>query len=989
MTGGGAVFNIRAGLPFARALVTGLLSRTSGDPAALADVLILLPTRRACRTLRETFLAATDGAPLILPRMMPLGDADPDDPDLANAGDFGIDGAETADIPPAIDPPRRLLLLARLVARLHGLEEAPDRAARLAAELARLLDQVQIERLSFDRLETLVEGELSEHWQKTVRFLEVVTGIWPDVLAEEGLIDPAERRNRLLAARAEAWTRRPPPGPVIAAGSTGSVPATADLLAVVASLPRGAVVLPGLDPEIDDASWEALDPQHPQYNLKRLLGRLGVERRAVADWPAPGVRATPPARLRLIHDALRPAATTDAWRHLGEPDRHALDGMTRIDCPTQREEAAVIALHLREALERDGTTAALVTPDRALARRVAAEMRRWGVTVDDSAGVPLDQTAPGGFLRLLLAAMTGDLAPVPLLALLKHPMATGGLTPGRFRSMSRQLELRLLRGPRIGGGLNGLRQAAIGKGLDDLLDRLDAALGPLAEVFAGRRQPPATLLGALVTSAEALADSDTRSGAERLWSGDAGEAAATFVAELADALPVLDDIDPARLAALVDVLMAGRAVRPRFGAHPRVTILGPLEARLQRADVLILGGLNEGVWPPDAVSSPWMSRPMMAAFGLPAPERRIGLSAHDFVQGACADRVVLTRSRRVEGTPTVPSRWLLRLETLLAGTRGEEIAHDSATWLDWQRRLDLPERFETPAPPEPRPPVAARPRKLSVTRVERWMRDPYSLYAETVLRLRALDPLDADPGAADYGTIIHAVLDRFVRACPPPAAPPPDALDRLLDMGRDAFGETLRRPGVWAFWWPRFERVAAWFVDAETTRRNGTLAATGTELTGELTLRGPAGPFTLTACADRVDRWTDGTLTIIDYKTGTAPTAKSVASGKAPQLPLEGAIARARDGGFPAPFRGATTALEYWRLKGGREPGEIKSAGRNVGGLIDEAEEGLRGLIAKFDFEDTPYRAVPPAENAPDYSHYTHLARFGEWATLDEEANGE
>jgi ATP-dependent helicase/nuclease subunit B len=973
------VFSIDPGRSFVDALAAGILAETGDDATALARVTVLLPTRRACRALREAFLRRSGGRPLLLPTLTPLGDVDEDEILL---GAWGAEEAASAlavaDIPPAIGSLRRRLLLTRLILADKARGATPDQAARLAGELARLIDQAHTERLDFARLKDLVPDDFAEHWRITLDFLKIVTESWPKVLAEEGALDPAERRNRLLEAQAAAWRQQPPIHPIIAAGSTGTIPATADLLDVVARLPRGAVVLPGLDRDADDATWGHIEPSHPQYGMARLLERLGVERTDVRDWPAaPGGHAVPTMRAALINQALRPA---DAGRGEARLDLRALGGVTRIEAAGPHEEAGMIALVLRQALENEAATAALVTPDRTLARRVAAELARWNIAVDDSAGQPLGETPPGAFLRLGARMVAEAFAPVELLAVLKHPLAAGGLKPAHFRTLARRLEIAVLRGPRPGLGIPGLR-AILPLTDEDLLTfatRLERISAPFVRLFKRPAVLFRDLLSTHVAMAEALAATDEQTGAERLWAGEAGEAAAAFVAELHEAARDLPSIAGDAYPALLESLLAGLVVRPRYGRHPRLHIWGLLEARLQHADVLVLGGLIEGAWPPEARPSPWMSRPMTERFGLPPPERRIGLTAHDFAQAFSAPTVVLTRARRVEGTPTVPSRWLLRLENLVKGTDLEPCFADSGTWRHWQASLDTPTATLVPIRPAPKPPVEARPRKLSVTQIETWMRDPYSIYARHVLKLEALDPIDADPGAADYGNFIHSALDEFIKTVPAPAPLPDDSYERLLALGRQAFGAALDRPGVWAFWWPRFERVARWFLAVEATRR-ATLIASASETNGSLCIDGPAGRFELTAKADRIDRCRDGTLVLIDYKTGPLPTSPEVAAGFAPQLPLEALIAEA--GGFVDMPKATVATLEYWRLKGADPAGERRVVGDDPRPLIDAARAGLQALITAFDRPETPYEARPRPDKAPRFSDYEHLARVKEWAS--------
>lgn len=986
------LFTIEPGIPFVDALANGILAQAADDPLSLARTTVLLPTRRACRSLRDAFLRLSDGQALLLPRMSPIGDLDADEVSLGLEAETGLGGSLDPSVP--IAPVRRQLLLAQAILRVPDLAHSPDQAVRLASELARLLDQVRTERLSFTRLADLVPDHYAEHWQKTLAFLRILTEHWPDILEAEGTVDGAERRNRVLEAQAAVWRAVPPTDPVIAAGSTGSIPATADLLAVIARLPKGAVILPGLDRHADTATWDALDPSHPQYGLSRLLRHLGVAREAVRPWPhdlGPGNQA----RARLIAEAMRPASTSEAWRDLADAgsealDPNALDGLHRIDCPTPGDEAGVIALILRRTLETPGKRAALVTPDRALARRVTMALRRWGIEIDDSGGRPLAETAVGAYLRLSADFAAAAAAPLPLLALFKHPLCAGGDVPARFRTRTRRLERAVLRGPRPGAGFGGLdaalRQAEDARfdgdpseGRADLLGWLDGLAtlaAPFMEALAG---PPRTLKDWLhlhVAFAEALAASDTETGRDRLWRHEDGEAAAAFINELSRAAEDFPPIEGRAYPALFAALMTGRVVRPRYGSHPRLAILGLLEARLLQYDVMILGGLNEGTWPPEPPIDPWMSRPMRVAFGLPAPERQIGLAAHDFAQAASGGTVVLTRAERVDGTPTVPSRWLMRLDTVLRGAGLDGDTEPTDRWLAWVAAMDQPGRIEPIAAPAPKPPVTARPRRLSVTAVETWMRDPYAIYARHILHLRPLDPIDADPGAAERGQFIHKALDAFAAAFPDHL--PQDAAAELRRLGTQAFGALLAQPDVWAFWWPRFERIADWFVARERDRRASGHRTVGTEANGRLTLTGPGGDFLLTATADRIDRRADGTLEIIDYKTGTPPSAKEVQLGFAPQLPLEAVIAQA--GGFGGLAAETVGALAFWKLSGGDPAGEEVRIRDQVEPLAEAARAGLEALIRTFDDPRTPYRSQPRPDHAPRHSDYRHLARIQEWS---------
>src|SRR5882757_8019562 len=785
-----SVFTIALDRRFADELAIGVLAQYGGDPLALADVLILLPTRRSVRALREAFLRAAEGKPTILPRLAPLGDVDESEWEVASG-----DGSALS-LPPAIEPAERDALLAQLVAAFtddqgQPIAQSAAQALLLARELGRLLDELAIEGVSFDRLEGLVEGNFASHWQRTLKFLGIVGEAWPKVLAERGQIDAIERRTQAIRAQAARWRERPPATPVIAAGSTGSQPATRELLSVIAGLPHGKIVLPGLDRDMDEASWEQLDESHPQFGLRELLKALGRERRDVADWPGSGGSA----RHLLITELMRPAETTDAWTR---PPISSLEHVTRADCATPHHEAVAVALALRETLKDEGRTAALVTPDRDLARRVAAELRRWNIDIDDSAGTPLADTPPAALLRALVTAVDEGFAPVALLALLKHPLCTLGGDRAALLDATRRLDRKCLRGLKPTQGMPAIRahiaKAKFGeptdrRAVETLIDRLDAATSEFAALMADGAAPDA-LLDATIAASERIA------AAETLWSGAAGEALADALARLRAAWTGQDKIAGGEWPALLSAMLEPEIIRPGFGRHPRLAIWGPLEARLQRADLLVLGGLNEGTWPPSVETGPWINRPMRAALGLPQPERRIGLSAHDFASALAAERVLLTRAEREGGAPTVPSRWLARLDALFAYDRESGrppppyIQRGRRSWLAWAEAIDRPKDYSPWPRPEPRPPLDARPTRLSVSSVEQWRRDPYGLYARRILELKPLDPLEAELGAADRGTALHNALDEFLKDYPSGRLPP-DALTRFEAVGEQHLSQLL------------------------------------------------------------------------------------------------------------------------------------------------------------------------------------------------------
>ena len=1006
------LYTIPPAAGFVDALARGLAAAFP-DPDTLASVTVLLPTRRAGRALADAF-TRLEGGPgaALLPMIRPIGDVDADEPPF--------EPGELADLAPeAVSSARRRFELARLILQREGAagrSMGPGGALALADDLARLIDDLATEEV--DDLSALTEevrATLPAHMAEAALFLDIVLVAWPERLAELGQADPARRRSRLLRALAARWRETPPDGPVIAAGSTGSIPAAAELLGVVAGLDQGCVVLPGFDREMDPDGWAAIDDSHPQRAMKALVEQLGVEREQVAWWPgaAEGGRDAP--RARLIGEALRPAEATSDWLSRVETLKKgwgdgifdtALDGLSVIEAPGPAEEARAAALALRETLETPGARAVLVTPDRALARRVVVEMDRFGVRLDDSAGEPLSDTPPGAFLMRILEAAAEPGSALAFIALAASPLFAIGEARAKLKPDLGALERDGLRGRRPGQTFEALYTAVTeGARSDeraaarwgDIVRRTASAFPPLLDQ--AQTAPARLWAESLARVGEALAADGAALGADRLWSGDAGEAAADLIREFMTESEALPDLTLADFTAALLETARARMVRPRYGAHPRLQILGPLEARLVSADRVILAGLNEGVWPADGKADPFLSRGMRLAAGLEAPERRFGLAAHDFAQLACGPEVILTRSRKQDGAPTVASRWLWRLQTLARGALGEAASEAALAapldYLAMAHGLDDPgDQVSKISEPRPCPPVEARPRELSVTRIDTWIRDPYAIFAQKILNLKKLDPPDGEPSHMERGNAYHAALEAWVESLPDAAGMPRAALERLLAYGRDAlldagFGED--RLGLEL---PRFKRAAEFMVDWEAERRRDPDTRFRTVLTekrGTLTLTGPAGPFVLTAKADRIDLRPDGALDIIDYKTGAPPTQPEVKAGFAPQLPLEAAMA-AR-GAFPDCPSHEPGDMIYLRLSGGKTPGEerhlVKAPGTDEAvDLAEDALENLNQMIAWFDDPKRDYPSQPRVKFVNRYGDYDHLARRKEWASAPGDDSG-
>ncbi len=1008
------VFNIPASTPFLPTLIRALVEnrmglgfKAGGDPLEFASVTLYLPTRRACRIARTVFLDVLGRDAAILPRIVAIGDVDEDEILFEEAATSEIGGAGL-DLPPALGGLERKMLLAQLILKWAASPEMrgetdvslvannPAAALQLAGDLARLMDDMVMRQVSWDRLDDMVPYDVDAYWQLTLRFLHIARDLWPAILTERGKIEPAERRERLIVAETARLNRTT--GPVIAAGSTGSIPVTATLLDTIARLSRGAVVLPGLDTGIDEATWTLIGSHgddgepahgHPQYAMHTLLDRIGITRDMVPDLAPPVAHG----RELIVSEAMRPAAATDLWRQRltaidftleAEP---AYEGISMIEAANADEEAQAIAIALREVMETPGKTAALVTPDRTLARRVLAALKRWNAPVDDSGGDPLAETPAGVFARLVAETAVNGLPPVTLLALLKHPLCDVDQ-----RAVA-TLERTVLRGPRPKPGTAGLAHAL--RSFRDQLGKLRRR-----EESALHRSDPRTLvndadLDAAGRLVERITQALTPLEQQPHWAQSFtaiavrhAEAVRTLggatreLAEAFDEIATAGDLEvsPTDYPEVFQAAIADRRVR-RPEASTRIRIYGPLEARLQMADRMVLGGLVEGVWPPETRTDPWLSRPMRHDLNLDLPERRVGLSAHDFAQALGASEVILARAARLGGAPTVASRFVQRLAAVAGQERWQQVEARGAQYVELARSLDAPSAPPVSiARPRPTPPLTARPVTLSVTEIEHWLRDPYTIYAKHILRLMPLDPVDTPPGAADRGTVIHGAIGDFTRFYSDGL--PDNALGILLTIGRKKFAPLDDYPEARAFWWPRFERIARWFTGEFEPERRAGLTGMHAEIFGNIEIPFGNDIFTLRARADRIERLADGSYAILDYKTGSPPTEKQVRTGLSPQLTLEAAILR--QGGFEGIDAGSTVReLVYVALRGSEPPGVGKALDFKEGDASRQADRALQRLsevVARFAIETTPYLSLVHPMWRRHYGDYDHLARVKEWS---------
>lgn len=968
------VFAIPMGRDFSRNFAEGLLKRTQKmPPEALARVLVLTNSARMGTAIRE-HLSAT-GA-----RLLPRIHAVPNVPDLP---EFRL------SLPPKTPALRRTLMLSQAVgAFLRAEPDVAPQSARfsMAAMLAELMDEMQAEGVAPADLQKIDVARHSEHWARNLRFLNIIAQHWE---GRRG-VDPNDRLRLATDLLRERWKTVPPDHPIIIAGSTGSRGATARLMQAVASLPQGAVVLPGWDDAQPQHVWSKMAEKqilqdHPQSMLLQRCQQLGVDPAGLPDWVGENARES--ARNTLISLALRPAPFTDDWLLEGPglktQIKSATEGLSLLEAPSPKAEADAIALRLRGALQ-DGKSALLISPDRNLTRRVTAALRRWGIDPDDSAGRPLQQTPPAIFARLIASAIGTPLRPDVLTAILKHPMAGSADRQSRRKLISRVFEIKHLRGgpPEVVPG--------------DILDWADTqkdpevsawaewVVGALAPIIGLGHGSVSEFVSVHKSAAEALAMSEEAS-ENPLWSENDGEDLARVFADLEAEAEAAGEMSAADYRNLFYTVLSSRQSRvSRFG-HPSIAILGTLEARVGQRDLVILAGLNDDIWPGVETPDPWLNREMRRQLGLPTADRQTGLSAHDFQQAICAPEVMLTRALRDGDAPTVASRWIVRINNLLAGI--DEVGGDALSamkergqqWMTWAGQMDQPNAPTTAAPrPAPCPPTDARLAELSVTAVERLIRDPYAIYAGEILRLKKLKPLQAEPDARARGTALHEVMERFNKTHP--KTMPDNAADTFMALARDTMGEVVPWPGLRQLWLTRLSRVAEHLMEQEASRRQSGFVA-AQEVWGERQLEDP--PTRLFGKADRIDRLHDGRLTIYDYK-ATKPPSKDEVKYFQKQLDLEAAIAEA--GGFSKLGGGAEVAfLEYIGLSGDGLGGQSKTEGRPL--TTEETEqiwEEFQELMRSFADPDQCFPSRPRMQKLDYAFDYDHLARKGEWWESDD-----
>ena len=963
------IFNIPLSCSFWDTLAEIYLKKYAQKSFDLASVLFLVPNRRAYQSLISAFVRQQGLSPTILPQVVPIAEIDDDDVFFnsfdASVGDFNYQKK-------VISQEERLFLFTRLILSKpadFGLTQiSMAQALNLAQDLANLIDTAYNQELSFDRLDTLVPEKYATHWQDTLKLLKIITHFWPQILQERDAIDICEQRQKILYQQAQLWQDSKTNKNIVIAGVTASFPSIVCLMKVVSSLENGEIYFSGIDQTADDAYWESIDESHPQYELKELLNLLAISRHEVQD-------VVPPLRTSreiFISEVMRPATVSNKWRQLEHKIKdieEVINHLQFIESPNQREEALAIALKMREILEIPEKTVALITYDRNLARRVALELQRFDIKIDDSAGIPLGLSPVGIYLRLIAEAAENIDSDIKFITLLKNPFTLIHHDAATIRKKIYDYEY-FLRNPKstvsqeLLDFVNSTKQKLLE--LNILMNKNDVSF---EEIFIKH-----------LSLAEEFASSDVCSGKELIWRGDAGIAAAKFSTKILENASFLGYLNGEDYLSVFCELINKDCVRSFYGTHPRLNILGPIEAKLCKFDYVILGEINEGIWPKPADADMWMSRPMKKDFGFSLPEKNVGILGADLCGFLSAENVIFTRAERIEGVPMKKSRWLLRMETVLKALDYdiEDLKKNDITSL--AKRIDFPQQYSAIQSPAPCPPVWSRPRKLSASAVDLLVADPYSFFAKYILKLYTLDDLDISPDQRDYGSLIHHIIEEFNNLYP--NIMPDNAEEIIKNLGDKYFSEMQISPELKAFWWPKFLNTAKAFL-IQDERLN--VSKIHNEISGEIEYVLPKGNLKFTAKADRIDELKDGYINIIDYKTGNIPSRNQVLSGHALQLLLEGLIAT--KGHFSDINTKKIEKLIYWHLGQTVSTSNLLEIDLTEENLLEKCESYLLELMETFDFETTPYFSKPTPKYITKNMDYEHLSRIKEWSVQEENSD--
>lgn len=928
------IYSVSFSQLFLGSIADYLLSRTSDF--ALSEWTVYLPTRRSCMVLEETLFQKNPQTSFILPRIVALGETTPEELILMSSELV----EELSLLPAVIRPSRRRLLLATLIEKFRYSERGmgADLALKWADKLTAILDEMRTHDVNLKTLKEIgpVSGH-AEHWEKIHTFLSLVSNHWDSILEEEQAVESITWQKRILDAYAHFLKTQGTRKPIMIAGSLGTIPSTANLIQAISKLPNGVVVLPGLE---KIKQKEPVSPRHPQFFLFALLEKLDIN----------------PCHVEYLTDTQH--FDTDTSCHKKSEFQGIeiqCENLSYMEASDQAEEARLVAISIRKALEEGKKKIVCVATDQALLKRINTELEVWDIVPLSPQSRSLIDTNLGSFLHLVTLGLSNPFPVVALASLCKHALSkktedwnlferyilrkwTGSysLQALDYAVQRAENQMDLDTWNQVADFYNQLKKLLMDRdgthSLKYYLKKIDTFLRWLAE-----HDEPAESLFLILCPEEAESF-------QTLWedlhkSGD------------------LEIVHPQNLSDVFFTLLQ-QPYQALVGGHTQeVLLLPPADARFIDADLKILAGLNEGVWPLEPPKDPFFTYNMRQSLKLPPLESKIGQSAHDFLSCLCGpgDKLI-TRSLRIGGVPSIPSRFLSYLHLGLK-RKGLKL-HSSNELKQWSRDLYLPPQKITLGIPAPCPPANLRPNRLSVTEIGLLLKDPYSIYAKHILKLTELNFFSNQHQYRSFGIFVHECLHEWNRDFNKTEAP------SFLNRAKFLFGLHF---GSWEenrFWWEKFLNLLKW-VSLQSPWSN-----TVTEIRGEIVL--PIGDhlFTLFGKADRID-WNEQSLRIIDYKTGGVPSGSSVKSGESPQLLLEALIFYKN--GFSGLPIAPLTSLEYWGVL--TEEKVILKDDLNL--FISNIEQRLQKLMTSFLNDSTPYLSYPKGKLS-DYS-YDHLSRFQEW----------
>jgi ATP-dependent helicase/nuclease subunit B len=1007
------VFNIPAGVSFFDCLAQGIIQHYNNQPELFSKITIFLPSKQNIKTLKESFFKINHGKILLLPKIRSLGDML--DNEMSLLPDIETSPYAILSQKKVINYKSRHLALTRFILETFKSTKNANISYQegfsLAATLLELLDSLQLEQISPTILKEIKIDGYIENWQKNLDIINSVTELWTNYLVSHNYCDPIIHRNAIFNYLSHYWLNNPSNAPVIIAGSIDSTPASAHFIKSIGCLEKGCIVLSGLDTGLTEKDIHNLNPNHPQYELYKLIHYFGNDVASIENWTSTDKFLTNrhKQRQKLCHEIMRSSETTESWINIAERlSNHdisqAIQDINIIHAPNERKEASAIALIIREAMETPNKSIALVTPNRLLVQRVKAILTRWNIIPNDSAGIALSSLPQGIYFKLLCDVLESNFAPIQLLSFLKHPFSNAGFAKGDFKTQVYRLEKQILRGVAPSNGLQGYRQALklkiellknksdidaekskhlhLSLSLIDFLERLFSPIIALDD-YCTMTDFTETFINLI----NQCACTDTQNATELFWSDDAGQCANDLLSSFIDISDSLGFLPKQAIYNHIKEFSAKTSIHKNFGYDKNVFIWGTSEARLQQADIMILAGLTEGSWPVSPQANIWLSRPMQEQLGLTTPERHIGLSAHEFVQAICSSKIFLTYSAESNGSPNIPSRWIISLENIIQGVfTSTDILKNlyNTPYLSWLEQLDNTDIIPIPAKrPMPKPPINLRPKAISVTDAEKWLRDPYTIYCKHILNLKKLNGIDEELNASEKGTIIHKLFNDFTIATQTGFHGSPEQI--MNNIVNNLLESLKQRPLLYIFWGNRLHYICTQFVEFEIERRKK-LTPILSEIDGKISFQTTQGDFTIKARCDRIDLTQDNQAIIVDYKTSSssAPSYEQMKIGLAPQLPLQAIILE--QGGFGKPYQ--SCAAHYIIVNETKNPPfEIKemkskqslSSDKPFNALIHDIFEDFKIWVEKYNDINTAYISRRLPQFLKYEGDYDHLARVKEW----------